>query len=284
MKTVHITSTDLVTKIDDDTVARARVLRAKGITPHLAVVAVGDAAQSPFIRVKQERGRSVGVEVSIYRLPDKIRSADVESVVTFANDDPELSGLIIQLPLPASVSVQERDRLLALVRAPKDVDALGAGATKEKAASLAELRKRAVKAKTFVPTTAAAMLSLALHTDVDLSKSVVVVGKGVLVGTPLHTLLRALGIRHKWVDKTDAGYKDVIKAADVVFTGTDTMTPFLTKRSVKEGAVLIAAGNEINYDSVEGYAAAVTAKIGSLGPLTVSLLMNNTVAACEWQQ
>lgn len=284
MKTVHITSTDLVTKIDDDTVARARALRAKGITPHLAVVAVGDAAQSPFIRVKQERGRSVGVEVSIYRLPDKIRSADVESIVTFANDDPELSGLIIQLPLPASVATKERDRLLGLVRATKDVDALGAGATKERAASLAELQKRAVKAKTFVPTTAAAMLSLALHVDVDLSKSVVVVGKGVLVGTPLHVLLRAIGIRHQWVDKTDAGYTDKIKAADVVFTGTDTMTPFLTKRSVKEGAVLIAAGNEINYDSVEGHAAAVTAKIGSLGPLTVSLLMNNTVAACEWQQ
>ena len=284
MKTVHITSTDLVTKIDDDTVARAKALRDSGIIPHLAVVAVGDAAQSPFIRVKQERGRSVGVEVSVYRLPDSVRAADVESVVTFANDDPELSGLIIQLPLPTSVSTKERDRLLAMVRASKDVDALGTGVVREKASSLSDLQKRAARAKMFVPTTAAAMILLAQHAKADMSQSVVVVGKGVLVGTPLHLLLQALGVRHKWVDKTDAGYQDVIKSADVVFAGTDAMTPFLTKRSVKEGAVLLAAGNEINYDSVEGHAAAVTAKIGSLGPLTVSLLMNNTVAACEWQQ
>lgn len=284
MKTIHLNSHELVKTLDDDTVQRARALRARDIIPHLAVVAVGDSAVSTFVQRKQKHGLTLGIEVSAYQLPEIVQYSDVESVINFANDDAELAGVIIQLPMAKSISTVERDKLLTMVNPKKDVDALGGGKLVVKAKDIDELLHKAVQKKRFVPTTAASLLLLAQQAELDLQSQVVVVGKGLLVGNPLHEMLNALGVRHEWVDKTDKGYKDVIKSADVIFSGTDTLVPFLNKRLVKPGVAILAAGNEIDHESVDGHAAVVTAKIGSVGPLTISLLMQNTVRACEWQQ
>lgn len=284
MKTVHATSTELVTELDAATVQQSRALLKRGINPHLAVVAVGEAAQSPFVRVKQKRGHELGVEVSVYRLPETVRYADVESVINFVNDDPDTAGAIIQLPLPPKISPAERSKLLTTVKPIKDVDALRAGSVIQKGNTIDHIIEHATAKQRFVPTTAAAMLLLAKQYDIKLSGSVVVVGKGVLVGTPLHLLLTAMEVPHAWVDKETKGYMDAIKSADVILAGTDAPSPFLTKKTVKAGAVILAAGNEIDHVSVDGYAALVSAKTGSIGPLTVSLLLQNTVNTTKWQQ
>lgn len=284
MKTVHVTSHNLVEQLDAATVRQARLLRAKGIDPHLAVIAVGAAARSSYIRTKQKRGHELGIEVSVYQLPDSVTYGDIESVINFVNDDSGVSGAIIQLPLPASISSANRDRLLAGVAAIKDVDALSMGCHIKPGATIDQIIKQAAGAQRFVPTTAAAMLLLAQHEKLDLHKSVVVVGKGVLVGNPLHAILTAMKIPHIWVDKNSKGYMDAIKGADIVLAGTDATQPFLNKKTVKQGAAVLAAGSEIDHESLKGHAALISAKVGSIGPLTVSLLLRNTLNATLWQQ
>jgi len=284
MKTIHITSHNLVEQLDLATVKQARALRAEGVDPHLAVVAVGDTALSPYVRAKQRRGHELGVEVSIYQLPITVNYSDLESVINFINDDPEVSGAIVQLPLPSTITGEQRNRVLTLLAVAKDVDALSGGCSIASGPSIEQLIKHATAKKRFVPTTAAAMLLLAAQESLDLSKSVVVVGKGALVGKPLHALLQAMKVPHSWVDKTTADYLAVIKSADVIFAGTDTDKPFLTKKTVKSGVAILAAGNEIDHESVDGWAARVSAKVGCVGPLTVSLLLSNVVNTTKWQQ
>lgn len=283
METKHLFSTELVNLLDDATAVAARSLHQREIFPHLAVIAVGAAANSTFVKIKKERGRAVGVDVSVYELPADLTYADLEAVLNFANDDPDIHGVIVQLPLPSQFSDAETTKLLNLIKPEKDVDGLGLGQYLAEAKDMATLIKQAVAAQKYIPTTAQSIWQLAETGDVDWSEKVVVVGKGRLVGQPMHALLSAFGVAHQWVDKEDANCQQVIAEADVIVAGTNDPRAFLTDKSVRAGATVLAAGREADHYSLDGHVSQIAAERGGIGPLTVSILLANTVTAAQRQ-
>lgn len=279
-ETQIITSDTLVKELDDQTVLLARNLLSKQITPHLAVVAVGDTVDSPFIRYKKSRGRSLGIVVSVYTLPETASVGEVEKVIKFLNQDPEIAGIIVQLPLPKQFDKKQVDFILNAIDASKDVDGLGKGKIIAKAKDIIAMQDVAILKGGYLPTTAHAMLLLANEYKLNLNDGLLVIGKGRLVGNPLIELLSMLSIKCQQVDKESKELNNAIFSAKVIMAGTNTVDPFLDESFVQERAYVIAAGNEIDHKSLDGYAEAITPKKGGVGPLTISLLFINTVRAC----
>lgn len=284
MATIQLTSEDLVKQIDDDTVKVARQLIKKGIHPHLAVVLVGEKPKTIFTELKRKRALSLGIVMSVYHVPPRAKLSDLLELIEFLNKDQEIHGIIVQLPLPAKFKLNQIKQVLQAVKADKDVDGLGKGKfTKGEYTSLAKLEAAAKKDKKFLPTTAWSIIKLGQAYTVPLksTKSIVVVGKGMLVGQPLHQMLKQLKIRHQLVDDHSKSLERAIFGADVILAGTSATKPFLDERLVREEASIIAAGQEIDHRTLDGFVKALTPKKGGVGPLTISLLLNNLVTTCK---
>lgn len=281
MKTIAINSAELVKTIDDNTAAHSLKLHQQKIYPTLAVIVVGQPT-GPFVELKKKRAKTLGVELSVYELPTGSTAAEIGETIDWLNEDAETHGVIIQLPLPVKINETELTELLQRVNPLKDVDGLGRGAHEPKVAgNLTALEQQAEESGKYLPTTAWSMLKLVEEYQL-LGEESLIIGKGRLVGEPLAKLAKALKMAVKQVDKDD----DVNRAlfeADLVLSGTDAVAPFIDDRFTKEGANLVAAGQELDHQNLEGYAGAMTPKVGGVGPLTISLLMHNVVRACEQQ-
>ncbi|MDO8472053.1 MAG: bifunctional 5,10-methylenetetrahydrofolate dehydrogenase/5,10-methenyltetrahydrofolate cyclohydrolase [bacterium] len=281
MKTTPIISNDLVKEVDDETAQRSLKLHRSQIYPTLAVIVVGQP-QGPYIRLKKAHAKSLGIEVAVYELPAHSQTEQISETIEWLNQDEETHGIIIQLPLPEQFSTADLTELLTEIDKIKDVDGLGQGALEPKAAgNLKALEQQAERANKYLPTTAWSMLKLVQEYNLG-GEHNLIVGQGKLVGQPLAKLTQALKIKIEQVDKDDDVNKALFKA-DLVLAGTDAAEPFIDDSFTKEGAALIAAGNELDHKNLEGYAQAMTPAKGGVGPLTISLLMSNLVRACENQ-
>ena len=259
MQTLHIKSDTLVKLIDDQTVAQVLAMRKKDIFPHLALISVGPKTESLFIKLKKKRAKSLGIVFSVYHLDEQSTFEQVAEIIEFLNKDQDIHGIILQLPLPASWKIKDVEKLAAKIAPKKDVDGFNYSSH-----------------KTIKPTTAEAIIKLATEHKIDLHGATIV-GKGKLVGNPLRILLQEQGKKIHSTDKQDAEMNKKIFKANVIVSGTNSKNPFLDDKFVKENAIIIAAGNEINHAKLEGYAKAMTPKKGGVGPLTISLLMRNVV-------
>lgn len=281
MPAILLNSHDLVHETDNQTVARARALRQEDVVPHLGVVLIGEA--TPFVRLKQRRGHELGVEVSTYRLPDSVSVAEASAVISFLAVDPAVHGILLQLPLTASWQNHDIDALIDAIPADKDVDGLKNGRPdKLSADNIEAAAQEAHAAGTFLPTTAWSMLSLCHCYHLPLDETVVV-GKGRLVGQPLHLLLKMMDQPHKWVDLQSVDREAAISRAGLILAGTDSVKPIFTDANVKAGVAICAAGQEIDHEALRDYAAFLSPERGGVGPLTVSYLMQQTVIAAERQ-
>lgn len=254
----NLTSTELVDLIEVSVAQQARELHGRNIDPHLAAIVVG--TDSRFVELKQRRGHTLGVETSIYRLPATSQIADITSIIGFLNVDPSVHGILIQLPLP-DFTTEQIDQIINTIAPEKDVDGLRADSP-------------------FQPTTAQAMLQLAEHYKIDLTDCVIV-GRGRLVGSPLHRLLDKQKIAHQVVDLNTKDGAKVIAQAKVILSGTDTLKPIFDRTTVRKDVAIIAAGNEIDHDDLDNWASALTPARGGVGPLTITLLLQQTVTAAK---
>jgi methylenetetrahydrofolate dehydrogenase (NADP+)/methenyltetrahydrofolate cyclohydrolase len=278
----------LSARIADETAA----LKAEhGIVPGLAVVIVGeDPASQVYVRNKQRTAEGCGFHSVKHALPADVSQADLLELIDRLNADAAIHGILVQLPLPEHI---DETRVTQAILPAKDVDGfhyinigkLTAGAT----------------ADAFVPCTpAGCMLMVEEHLGNDLSgKTAVVIGRSNIVGKPMASLLLAANATVTICHSRTPDLPAVAKQADILVAAVGR--PNMVRQSwVKAGAIVIDVGinrvevdsdgdkrskltGDVEYDGAATVAAAITPVPGGVGPMTITMLMSNTLRAARLQ-
>ena len=264
---------------------RIGALKEKGVTPGLAAILVGeDPASQIYVRNKTKRFDSLGLKSELYRLEKSVSEEELLDLIATINADNSFHGILVQLPLPKHIN---SDKIIHAIDPTKDVD----GFHPENAGLLAIGRPR------FVPCTPKGIMFMLKHFDIDLhGKHVVVVGRSNIVGRPVSVLssLKALG--NATVTLCHSGTSDLkyfTQQADVVVAAMGS-PEFLDASFIKEGACLVDVGinrierdgksiivGDVNQSSVMGKASALTPVPKGVGPMTIAMLVENTVFSAE---
>ncbi len=264
--------------------ADVAVLKAQGIEPALAVVLVGDdPASHVYVRNKVLRANEVGIRSLEYRLGADASAEAVLEVVAALNADASVNGILVQLPLPAHI---DETRVLQAIDPAKDVD----GFHSENVGGLSQGRP------VLTPCTPAGCMRLLRDTLGDLSgKHAVVVGRSNIVGKPMAALLLAANCSVTLLHSRSVKPEKLCGQADIVVAAVGRPR-MIGADWIKPGAVVIDVGinridedgrsrlvGDVDFDAVLPVASAITPVPGGVGPMTIALLMQNTVTAARQQ-
>ncbi len=263
-------------------------LKDQNITPGLAVVIVGeDPASQVYVRSKTKKFKQLNLNTESFKLPDSTPEEELLNLIDDLNENDQFHGILVQLPLPKQIDSQ---RVLETIDPKKDVD----GFHPENAGLLSIGRPR------FVPCTPKGIMRILSHYNIDLKgKHVVVVGRSNIVGRPISILT---SLKQEGSNGTTtichSGTPDIsqfTKSADVIIVALG-VPQFLTGKMLKDGAVVIDVGiNRMDADTEKGYKlvgdthwesisskiSAATPVPGGVGPMTIAMLVENTVEAAE---
>lgn len=257
---------ELAEYIEERQVRQVRALRQAWQTaPHLAIVVVGGSPViESYIRMKQSYGEDILVDVSIIRPSME----EVKGAVEKLNADPLVHGIIVQLPLP---SPDLTDEILATIAPEKDVDGLGSNAT-------------------YTSATATAIDWLLAGYNVELrGKRIGIVGRGRLVGAPLEQLWLSAGHDVTVFDDTTPDLAAALRPMEIIVSGAG-VPGLITEYMLQPGAVVVDAGTTSEDGKIVGDVAPsvrtrtdiiITPEKGGVGPLTVTALFENVIAAAR---
>ena len=274
--------------IKDEITTTVAQMKAKGEkTPHLAAVIVGeDGASLTYVGSKVRACARVGFESTLIQLPDDITQDDLLNKIQELNQDAEIDGFIVQLPLPKHIDTQA---ILLAVDPKKDVD----GFHPE------NFGKLALDMETFIPATPFGIMELLKRYDIETSgKHTVVIGRSHIVGRPMSILMSRKGQPgDSTVTLTHSRTKDLVhytREADIVISALGVPN-FLTAHMVKKGVVIIDVGitrvpdtnaakgyvitGDVDFAEVSEKASYITPVPGGVGPMTIAMLLQNTLLA-----
>jgi methylenetetrahydrofolate dehydrogenase (NADP+)/methenyltetrahydrofolate cyclohydrolase len=272
----------LAATIKDEVAGRVRALEARGVTPGLAAVLVGeDEASRIYVGSKQKACAEVGIRSERYDLPAEVTQDELLQLIHRLNEDPGVHGILVQLPLPAHVSVLAVHDSLS---ADKDVDGLTP-------VSVGRLVRGEA---TFLPATPFGIVEMLHRSGIETTgRDVVIVGRGPLVGMPLSIMLSQKSPRgNATVTLCHTATRDLgahTRRADILVVATGSAES-VTADMVKPGAAVIDVGinrterglvGDVAFDDVARVAGWITPVPGGVGPLTVAMLLVNTVTAAE---
>ncbi|MBQ2682600.1 MAG: bifunctional methylenetetrahydrofolate dehydrogenase/methenyltetrahydrofolate cyclohydrolase FolD [Thermoguttaceae bacterium] len=263
-----------------------RFTAGTGIQPGLAVVLVGDdPASGVYVRNKETATIKAGMKSVMKRLPAETTTEELLALVGELNADTSIHGILVQLPLPRHI---DERRILDAIDPRKDVDAFHP----ENVGLIAQGRPR------FLPCTPYGIQQLLIRSGIETAgKNVVVLGRSNIVGKPMALLLMQKGpggdatvtVCHS----RTANLAEVTRSADILIVAIG-VPRFLKADGVKPGAVVIDVGmnrieedgkarfvGDVDFDAVEKIASAITPVPGGVGPLTVTMLLNNALTAAR---
>lgn len=267
--------------------AEVAAMLDKGLSaPHLAAVLVGDdGASITYVNSKEKACRSVGMTSSIYRLPEKSTEEDVLKIVDFLNNDDEIDGYIVQLPLPSHIN---ENKIIQSIKPTKDVDGF----------TLHNIGLMQIGEPCYLPATPFGILELLKRSNVKTEgKHVVVMGRSNIVGTPVSVMLSRKGadatvtICHS---KTQ-NLKEITRQADILIVAIG-QPEFVKADMVKDGAVIVDVGihrikdnsekgyhivGDVDYKDVYEKVSKITPVPGGVGPMTIVSLLHNTLLAAK---
>lgn len=263
------------------------LIKAGRRPPYLAVVLVGDdPASASYVQGKQKAAHEVGIQSDTLMYPDSITQADLVNVVHRLNDDSEVDGILVQLPLPDHIEYQ---RVIEAINPDKDVDCFHPE----------NVGKLMLGLPGFKPATPAGIVELIKRSGIDIAgKRVVIIGRSNIVGKPLASLLIQKG-----VDATvtvchsrTQNLPDITRRADILVAALGR-AEFVTADMVKKGAVVIDVGinrvddatrergyrlvGDVKFDEVAEKASFITPVPGGVGPMTIALMLQNTLVATQ---
>jgi len=267
---------------------RVQALIETGIVPKLAAIIVGDdPASKVYVRNKARAFRKLNCESQTYQLNSKSSEKDVLTVIDRLNNDPSVHGILVQLPLPNHL---DSKAILHRVSPNKDVD----GFHPENLGLLLEGNPN------FIPCTPHGVLEILRHYDIPVSgRHAVIVGRSNIVGKPMFALLaQKFEMGNATVTICHTGTKDLIthsKKADILIAAAGSPN-MITGKMIKKGVDIIDVGinrvddnsdkgykllGDVDSDSVMGIAHSVTPVPGGVGPMTITMLLVNTVLSAE---
>jgi len=265
--------------------SRISHLKDHGIVPGLAAVLVGNnPASEIYVKNKTKKFESLGLKTDVFRLEETVSEDELLSLINKLNTDSEFHGILVQLPLPKHIN---SEKVLNAIIPTKDVD----GFHPENAGLLSIGKPR------FVPCTPKGIMFILKHFNIDLNgKHVVVIGRSNIVGRPISILASLKELGNATVTLCHSGTKDLksfSKQADVLVAALGS-PEFVDRSYIKEGACLLDVGinrievdgkskivGDVNQDSVTGIASSLTPVPKGVGPMTIAMLVENTVLSAE---
>ena len=256
----------------------ALLVEEKGVRPGLAVILVGqDPASQIYVRNKKKACEEVGFLSREYKLPEETTEEELLSLIDRLNDDEEIHGILVQLPVPKHL---DDKKIIARIDPKKDVDAF----------SYENVGRIMTGEFDFVPCTPAGIMELLAEYGIDpAGKRAVVIGRSNIVGKPMAMLLLHKNATVTICHSRTRELKEVCRRADVLVAAVGKAA-FVTPDMVKPGAVVIDVGMNRNaegklcgdvdpaVDAVAGY---LTPVPGGVGPMTIAMLLKNTVTAAR---
>ena len=265
--------------------SRISHLKDHDIVPGLAAVLVGNnPASEIYVKNKTKKFESLGLKTDVFRLEETVSEDELLSLISKLNTDSEFHGILVQLPLPKHIV---SEKVLNAIVPSKDVD----GFHPENAGLLSIGKPR------FVPCTPKGIMFILRHFNIDLNgKHVVVIGRSNIVGRPISILASLKELGNATVTLCHSGTKDLkyfSKQADVLVAALGS-PEFVDSSYIKEGACLVDVGinrieidgkskivGDVNQDSVTGIASSLTPVPKGVGPMTIAMLVENTVLSAE---
>ena len=265
--------------------SRISDLKDHGIIPGLAAVLVGNnPASEIYVKNKTKKFESLGLKTDVFRLGEKVSEDELLSLISRLNNDANFHGILVQLPLPKHI---DSEKVLNAIIPTKDVD----GFHPENAGLLSIGKPR------FIPCTPKGIMFILKHFNIDLNgKHVVVIGRSNIVGRPISILASLKELGNATVTLCHSGTKDLkffSKQADVLVAALGS-PQFVDSSYIKAGACLVDVGinrievdgkskivGDVNQDSVTGIASSLTPVPKGVGPMTIAMLVENTVLSAE---
>jgi len=257
---------------------RVQILCGKGVVPCLAVVLVGDnPASRAYVGMKEKKAAELGIKTVGHKLPAETTQEELITLIQQLNDNDSIHGILVQLPLPKHIS---EDTVLMNIDATKDVD----GLHPENAGMLLTGRKG------FIPCTPKGCVKLVESTGIDISgKHCVVIGRSNIVGKPAALLMLAKNATVTMCHSRTKDLADFTRAADILISAVGVPN-LITADMIKPGAVVIdvaqcrvdgAWRGDVDFEGAINVASYITPVPGGVGPMTIAMLMENTVEAAE---
>ena len=278
-------------QIKNEIAEEVKAIKSKGErAPHLAAVLVGnDGASLTYVGSKVRSCEKVGFDSSLIRLPEETTEAELLAKIAELNQDDTLDGYIVQLPLPKHI---DEEKVLLAIDPKKDVDGFHPS----------NFGRMALELETFIPATPFGIMQLIERYDIDTQgKHVVVIGRSHIVGRPISILMSQKGTYgNATVTVAHSRTKDLkalTQQADIIVSALG-VPGFVTSEMVKEGVVIIDVGitrvedaskekgyyitGDVDFDSVSQKASYITPVPGGVGPMTIAMLLKNTLLARKW--
>lgn len=264
-----------------DVAARVQALKARGITPGLAVILVGDnPASQVYVRNKVKACEDTGMYSVLETWPASMGESDLLARVDALNNDPAIHGILVQLPLPAHIDAQ---KVIEAISPAKDVDGFHVASAGALMTGLPG----------FWPCTPHGCMKMLEHIGYDLrGKHAVVIGRSNIVGKPMALMLLQANATVTVCHSATRDLATHTRQADVVVAAVGKRN-VLTADMVKPGAVVIDVGmnrneagklcGDVDFDGVKEVAGWITPVPGGVGPMTITMLMANTLESAERQ-
>lgn len=249
-----------------------------GITPHLAVILVGDnPASISYVTGKQKGCEETNMKSTLIKLPADITEEKLIETVEKLNNDETVHGILVQLPLPKHIN---ESKIINTISVEKDVDGF----------SPINVGKMILNEECFLPCTPAGIIRLIKETNIDITgKHAVVIGRSNIVGKPVSQLLLKENATVTICHSRTKDLKSFTSKADILVAAIGK-PKFVTGDMIKPGAVVIDVGvnrvdnklcGDVDFDSALDIASYITPVPGGVGPMTITMLLENTFEACK---
>ena len=269
-------------QIKDELKEEVLKLNAAGKSACLAVVQVGDdPASSVYVNNKKKACAYIGIRSEAYELPESTTEEELVSLVEELNEDDEVNGILVQLPLPEHI---DEDKIIRTISPEKDVDGFHP----------VSVGRLWIGEKGFLSCTPAGIIQLLKRSGIEIEgKECVIVGRSNIVGKPMAALLLRENGTVTVTHSRTKNLKEVTKRADILIVAIGKRQ-YITADYVKEGAVVIDVGmhrdennhlcGDVDFADVEPHTSAITPVPGGVGPMTIAMLMNNCVETIRTQE
>ncbi|EAE8618727.1 bifunctional methylenetetrahydrofolate dehydrogenase/methenyltetrahydrofolate cyclohydrolase FolD [Listeria monocytogenes] len=269
----------LAKEIQEKVTKEVAELVKEGKKPGLAVVLVGDnQASRTYVRNKQKRTEEAGMKSVLIELPENVTEEKLLSVVEELNEDKTIHGILVQLPLPEHIS---EEKVIDTISYDKDVDGFHP----------VNVGNLFIGKDSFVPCTPAGIIELIKSTGTQIEgKRAVVIGRSNIVGKPVAQLLLNENATVTIAHSRTKDLPQVAKEADILVVATG-LAKFVKKDYIKPGAIVIDVGmdrdennklcGDVDFDDVVEEAGFITPVPGGVGPMTITMLLANTLKAAK---
>ena len=259
--------------------AEIQTLKNQGVTPHLTVILIGDnPASASYVRGKEKAAAEIGMSSDIIRMEETVSESELLKKIDELNEDKDVHGILVQLPLPDHIREQQ---VIEAIDPSKDVDGFHP----------ISIGRMMTDQKTFYPCTPYGIIHMLKAKNIKIEgKHAVIIGRSNIVGKPVGQLLLNENATVTYCHSRTKDIKAITRQADIVVAAIGQMH-FVDASYIKEGASVIDVGinrkddgkltGDVDFEAVKKKAGAITPVPGGVGPMTITMLLSNTIKACK---